>query len=47
MGEADSIPFMPMEDGCWFNALCIRVKPSHAIEFTVVSLTATSRRLLH
>ena len=27
-----------VEDGCWFNALCTRVKPSHAIEFTVVSL---------
>ena len=38
MGKADSIPFMAMEDGCWFNALCTRLKPSHAIELTVVSL---------
>ena len=27
-----------VEDGCWFNALCTRLKPSHAIELTVVSL---------
>jgi len=44
VGEDGSIPFMAMlsetgvEDGCWFNALYTRVKPSHAIELTAVFL---------